>query len=107
MTALAIHKAHSFSTYTTWKKCGMINEEAVEEYNANLPPHQRLDMLGQVRQVGNVRFYLRFLSRLAAFLFLMFAVIYYAVFRSYERKYRVSEPADGTDVAAESGGREE
>ena len=53
--AVAVHKAHTFSTYSTWNRFGMINESAVEEYNSNLSPEQRCDMLGQLEQAGNVR----------------------------------------------------
>lgn len=95
--ALAVHKVHSYSTYYGWQKYGMIDERAIEEYNAKLPPEQRRDILDQLRQAGNVRFYLRLLSRLAAFLFLLHAVVYYYVLRSCERRKKASEPADGTD----------
>jgi hypothetical protein len=84
--ALAVHKAHSFSTYRGWEKYGIINENALEKYNEALPPQSRRDLLEQLRQVGNVRYYLRLLSGLGALLLLVNAALCYAVFHRPENR---------------------
>lgn len=86
VVALTVHTAHTESTYRGWRRFGMINAKAVEEYNAKLPPRYRMDVLGQLRQAGNVRFWLRLLSKLSAWLFLLNAAVFYCVLRTYTRR---------------------